>query len=243
MVGPRKADFLNLSGTFVLKELLERIAREHQVRLVLRRPVDCKALPTTPHVISRRLSIRQKADVDERAFVRRMLRVRLWTEDPNGRNTLAEQLPALSAALGLKIESTPPVPKDRKVEMVTRNMKLACALTDLAERLDARFTLSRQDPMAEAGKVRPVTLGEPFGGPDGIVELTVDQPDGRGRVDVFARVHPGGTLCARVADRHSRFIAPPTLDSREGGPMFHKASTRLDREASCGSRWWGPDAP
>jgi hypothetical protein len=229
--GPRKADFLNLSGGFVLRELLDRIAREHEVRLVLTQPADCKGLPAAPHVISRRLMIRPEADEAERAFVRKMLRARLWTDDPNAKSTLAELRPALSAALGVGIEASPKLPADRKFVMITRNMQLGSALTDLAERMDVTFTLSRSDPLADAAKVREVSLDKPFGDKDGLVEVTVERPDPRGRVDVFARVGEKSCLCARLFNDNSRLLAPPGIDSKEAGPLFHKADTRLDANA------------
>ena len=69
--GPRKADFLNLSGRFVLRDLLLDLAHKHRVKLVLRQPDECRGLPPAPQTISRRLAIREDAGADERAFVRR----------------------------------------------------------------------------------------------------------------------------------------------------------------------------
>ena len=61
-----------------------------------------------------------------------------------------------------------------------------------------------------------------------MVELTVEKPDGRGRIDVFARVQPKASLCARVFNNNSRFLSPAGIDDRGAGAMFHRADTRLD---------------
>ena len=103
------------------------------------------------------------ADAEEQAFVRRCLRACVWTQDEKGSTPFAELRPALSAALGLQIESDPPLPPDRKFTMVTLNMPLGPFLTDLARRMDLRFTLSRRDPLADAAKVQEVALDRPFG--------------------------------------------------------------------------------
>jgi len=226
--GPRKADFLNLSGSFVLRDLLDQIARDHQVRLALRQPADCKGLPTGPHVIGRHIVIRDEADEAERAAVRRILRARVWTQDDNGRMPLVEYLPALSAALGLKIESNPPLPADRRFTMITRNMPLGPFLADLAERMNVRLTLSRRDPLADPLAAKEVALDQPFGGSDGVVEVTVEKPDGRGRIDLFARVQPKACLCARVFPDNSRFLSPAGINDTAAGAMFQRADTRLD---------------
>ena len=76
--------------------------------------------------------------------------------------------------------------------------------------------------------MQAVRLGESFGNEDGIVELTVEKPDGRGRMDVFARVQPQACLCARIFDDNSRFISPAGIDDTGAGSMYHKAATRLD---------------
>ncbi|MHC4401134.1 MAG: right-handed parallel beta-helix repeat-containing protein [Planctomycetota bacterium] len=227
--GPRKADFLNLSGRFVLRELLDELARRHDVRLVLRQPEHSKGLSTSPHTIGPRLAIREGADADERAFVRRALRCHLWTQDDRGAAPLVELLPALSAALGVEIRSDPPLSADAKVPMVTRNMKLSAALADVARRLDVRFVIAREDPWADAARVDAIALDEPFGDEDGVVELVVEKPDGRGRIDVFARVQPDACLCARVFDDNSRFLSPAGVDDTGAGAMYHRASTRLER--------------
>ncbi len=225
--GARKADFLALSGRYGLGELLDKIAHEHSVRLVLRQPEDCQGAPAAPTVVSNRLSIREDADADERAYVRQALRVALWTEDQDGRVPLTELVPASCAALGIKVESTPPVPPDWKCPMVTRNMKLSAALLDLAQRLDARFTLSRDDPLDDEARVRTADLDQTFGGENGIVEITVEKPDGRGRIDMFARVQPEVCLNARLFMDNSRFLAPAGIDDTGAGDMYHKMSARL----------------
>jgi len=196
---------------------------------VLRQLEECEGLPTGPHTISRRLAVRPDANAEERALVRRVLRSHLWTQDHDGRTPLKELLPALSAALGVQIESSPPIPPDWKCLLVILNMRLSAALTDLAGRMDVRFTLSRLDPMAESDRVQTVRLDEPFGEEDGLVELTVERPDGWGRVDLFARVQPDACLCACLFDDNSRFLAPAGIDDTGAGPMYHKAATRLDR--------------
>ena len=226
--GPRRADFLHVEGRFVLRELLDQITREHEVRLVLSRPEASRGLGTGPEVITPQLAVRRDADADERAFVRQALRQKLWTDDREGRTAFVELAPALSAALGVRIESVPPLPDGPRFPMVTRNMKLSVALDDVARRLGVRFVLSRHDPLGAGGGARDVALDRPFGSEDGLVELTVDQPDGRGYVNMFARVQADSCLCARLFTNNSRFIAPPGIDSEEGGPMVHKASTRLD---------------
>ena len=228
VLGPRKADFLNLSGSFVLGELLSRMAREHQVRLVLRQPADSKGLPAGPHTISRRLSICSGADANEQAFVRRCLRVCVWTQDDRGVIPFAKLAPALSAALGLRIVSEPPIPPERKFAMTTLNMPLDSFLTDLARRMDLRFTLSHDDPLADAARAQEAALDHPFGHENGVVELTVERPDGRGRIDLFARVQPKACLCARVFSNNSRFLSPAGIDDTGAGAMFHRADTRLD---------------
>jgi hypothetical protein len=204
------------------------LADEHGVNLILQQPVQCRGLPTGPHTISRSLSIRETADANERAFVRQRLRSLLWTDDSRGKASLAELLPALSAATGLRIDSVKPVPEDWACVMITRNMKLAVALDDLAERLNTQFVLSRHDPLAndEAGQV--ANLNEAFGQENGLVELTVEKPDGRGRLDLFARVQADSCLCARIFDDNSRFISPAGIEDTGAGEMYHKAATRLD---------------
>lgn len=226
--GPRKADFLNVTGRFVLRDLLAQLAEKHRVKLVLRQPDECGGLPPGAQTISRWLSVRDGADADERAFVRRRLRSLLWTEDHDGRTPLAELLPALSAVTGLQIDSETSVPADWSCPMVTRNMKLSAALNDLARRLNTRFILSRQDLFAESNGGQPAELDRPFGQEDGLVEVTVEKPDGRGRIDLFARVQPDTCLCARVFDDNSRFIAPAGIDDTGAGDMYHKVSTRVD---------------
>ncbi len=225
--GPRKADFRHVSGSHVLGDLLEEIARDHQVRLVLRQPDECRGLPTTPHVISRRLTVHEGADAEERSSVRRALRTRVWTADPNGNTTFAELLPALSAAVGMTIRSTPAVPPTQKFAMTTMNMQLSAFLTDLADRMELRFTLSRHDPLADATRAQVVQEGAPFGGRDGIAEAIVERPRGSGRLDMYARVSDAGTLCGRVGDDNARLISPPSLDSTEAGDMYVKGATRL----------------
>jgi len=227
--GPRKADFLNLSGRFVLGDLLRRISQDHQVRLVLRRPAECRGLGGDPRLVSSRVAIRKEADAEERAFVRRVLRHHIWTEEHRGKHAFSELAPALSAALGVKLESSPTMPTQPKFPMVTRNMRLVPFLNDVARRLNVRFTLSRNDPMADTTRVQQVELGKPFGGQNGIVELTVEQPDGRGYINMSARVQPQSCLCARLFTNNSRFLAPPGTDAKSAGPMYHKASTRLER--------------
>lgn len=109
--GPRRADFFALSGRYVLGELLEKIAEEHDVRLVLRQVPGCRGV-SSPAAISERLAIRDGADAGERAHVRKALRVALWTEDHDGRIPLSEVLPAFCAALGVGLESEPAIPAD-----------------------------------------------------------------------------------------------------------------------------------
>ena len=226
--GPRKADFLNLSGRLVLRELLAKLADKHCVKLVLREPDECRGLPPGAHTISRWLSIREGADADERAFVRRRLRSLLWTEDHDGKTPLAEILAGLSAVTGLRIDSETTVPSDWSCPMVTRNMKLSSALNDLGRRWNTRFILSRQDRFAASNGAQVAELDRPFGQKNGVVEVTVEKPDGRGRIDLFARVQPDACLCARIFDDNSRFIAPAGIDDTGAGDMYHKASTRLD---------------
>lgn len=226
--GPRKADFLNLSGRFVLGDLLKQLVEEHRVRLILRQSDACRGLPAGPHTIGPWLSVRKGADADERAFVRRRLRCNLWTDDGSGKSPLAELLPALSAVTGMGIESDVPVPSGWSCEMITRNMKLSAALNDLARRLNTRFILSRHDPLAKADAGQMVELDKPFGQDDGMVELTVEKPDGRGRIDLFARVQSDACLCARLFDDNSRFLSPAGIDDTGAGEMYHKAATRLD---------------
>ena len=226
--GPRKADFLNLSGHFVLRELLAQLAEKHRVKLILRQPDECRGLPSGAQTIGRWLSIRDGADADERAFVRRRMRSLLWTEDHDGKTPFAELLPALSAVTGMRIDSEITVPADWSCPMVTRNMKLSAALNDLARRMNTRFVLSRQEPFAKARGGHVVELDKPFGQENGLVEVTVEKPDGRGRIDLFARVQSDACLCARIFDDNSRFIAPAGIDDTGAGDMYHKASTRLD---------------
>ena len=225
--GPRKADFLNLSGRYRLRDLLNQLVTRHHVRLVLRQPDDCRGLTTTPQTISRWLSIRDGANQAERSFVRRRLRTLLWTEDSRGKTPLAILLPALSAAIGVKIEFEGTVSSDWSHAMVTRNMKLGVALNDLARRMNTRFTLSQSDPLTR-DTVQQASVGRPFGQENGIVEVSVAKPDGRGRIDIFARVQSNKCLCARVFDDNSRFISPAGIDDDGAGEMYHKAATRLD---------------
>lgn len=225
---PRRADFLNLSGRYVLRDLLGQLARKHGMRLVLQQPDECRGLPAGPNTITPRLSIREGADADERAYVRRRLRTHLWTDDGDGKTPLATLLPALSAATGIRIDTEAPLPADWSCPMVTRNMKLSPALDDLARRTNVRFILSQQDPLAEDRAVQTAELDKPFGQPDGLVELTVEKPDGRGRIDLFARVRSDACLCARIFDDNARFISPPGVDATGAGEMYHKAATRLD---------------
>jgi len=185
-------------------------------------------LPTGPEVISRRLSIRPGADAEEQAFVRRCLRACVWTQDDKGRVPFAQFLPALSAALGLKIVSDPPLPPDRKFTMITLNMPLGSFLTDLARRMDLCFTVSRSDPLADAATAHEVALDRPFGHENGVVEVTVERPDSRGRIDVFARVQPNSCLCARLFNDNSRLLSPAGINDAGAGAMFHRADTRLD---------------
>ena len=56
----------------------------------------------------------------------------------------------------------------------------------------------------------------------------VDKPDGRGRIDLFARVQPKMCLCARIFSNNSRFLSPAGIDDTGAGAMFHRADTRLD---------------
>ncbi|HUT91983.1 MAG TPA: right-handed parallel beta-helix repeat-containing protein [Thermoguttaceae bacterium] len=226
--GPRRADFLNLSGRYVLRDLLDQLARKHRVRLVLRQPDECRGLSTTPHTITSWLSVRDGADVDERAFVHRRLQTYLWTDDADGKTPLVTLLPAMSAATGIRIDTETPLPADWSCPMITRNMKLSTALDDLARRMSVRFILSRQDPLAEDGAGQTVELGRPFGQENGLVELTVERPDGRGRIDLFARVRSDSCMCARIFDDNSRFISPAGIDDTGAGEMYHKAATRLD---------------
>ncbi len=229
VLGPSKADFLNLTGIFSLRELLQQITREHQVRLLIKQPVGTRELPTESRIISRRLAIRDGADAAEQALVRRALRACVWTREEDGRTSFAELLPALSAALGIKIESQPLIPPDRRFTMTTLNMRLSAFLTDLAERLDVRLTFSAWDPLGDPSKVQPVELDHPFGGNNGLVVLTVDQPDGRGHLNLFARVQPQSALCARLFADNSRFLSPAGIDDPGAGALYHRADTRLDR--------------
>ena len=229
--GPRRADFVNLEGAFVLRDLLERIAREHQVRLVLRQPPASRGLPTGPFVINHRLMIADKAAAEDRAFVRHILRACVWTQADKQRLSLAELLPALSAATGLRIESNPALSIEQKFVMITRNMPLGAFLTDLADRMNVRLTLAKADRFSDPAKVQTAELGKPFGGADGLAEVTVEQPDPRGRVDLFARVRPDSCLCARAFTDNCRMISPAGIDDTKAGALFHKADTRLERSS------------
>ncbi len=225
--GPRRKDFLNLTGRFALKELLDTIAREHEVRLVLSQPGDGRGLGTSPDIISSRLAIKAGAGAEERARVRALLRSNMWTnaEDPV---PFAEVLPALSAALGLRIESDPPLPPNSRFAMTTLNMRLTAFLTDLADRMNVRFTISVQDPLLDQSRVRAFGIGEHFGGPDGVIGLTVNRPEDEGHIDLYARVQTEARLCAEVTRDGSRFIS--TAGSGDGGEgsILQTAATRLD---------------
>ena len=128
--GPRKADFLNLSGRYVLRDLLDQLAGKHRVRFILRQPDECRGLSSDPHTITRWLAVRDAADADERAFVRRRLRTQLWTDDADGKTPLVQLLPALAAATGLGIDTETPLPADWSCPMITHNMRLSVALDD-----------------------------------------------------------------------------------------------------------------
>jgi parallel beta-helix repeat protein len=224
--GPRRKDFLNLTGRFALGELLEMIAREHRVKLVVSQPEECRGMGSAPHAISRRLEIAAGAGAEERAFVRRALRAYVWTRSDPG-ISFASVLPALSAALGMKIESTPPIPVDREFVMVTRNMRLSAFLTDLADRMGVKLTLSRQDPLESEGAetVQPDTT---FGGNSGVVSVKIGESVGRGsRIVLFARVRPEAALRARVGTGESFLQAPAGIDDPGPGPLNLSAYTRL----------------
>ncbi len=230
--GPRKADFLSISGKVVLKDLLDKIAKTHKVRLVLTQPTDCKGLPTTANVISKRLTIYKGASAEERAWIRKMLRIRVWTRDLEGEYTFAEQLPALEAALGLKIASDRPIPPDRKIRMITLNMQLSAVLTDLAEKMDLRFTLRRSDPLADSAKVQQQKLDEAFGASDGLVAVTVEQTARkRGGIDIFARIQGPTALRANTIPTHSNFLLTKGVDpnskkEKEEEVSLNRAETR-----------------
>jgi len=193
---------------------------------VLRQPLECRGL-STPHIISLRLVIRPGADAGQRAAVRRALRIALWTDEADGKIPLVEVLPALCAGLGVRVESDPPVPADWRCPMVTRNMRLSAALNDLARRMNVRLTLSHNDPFSKASRVQTAKLEETFGGEDGVAEIVVTRPDGRGRIDMFARVQPDSCLDARLFQDNSRFLAPEGIDDTGAGEMYHKMSARL----------------
>ena len=79
--------------------------------------------------------------------------------------------------------------------------------------------------------MKTAELGKPFGGADGLAEVTVEQPDPRGRVDLFARVRPDSCLCARAFTDNCRMISPAGIDDTKAGALFHKADTRLERSS------------
>jgi parallel beta-helix repeat protein len=232
--GPRRKDFLNLTGRFVLRDLLERITREHEVRLVLSQPKDCQGLATDPTVISRRLAIREGAGAEEQAAVRRLLRANVWT-DSTTPVSFAEVLPALSAALGLRIASDRPVPPDRRFEMLTHNMRLTAFLADLADRMDLRFTLSVQDALADPARAQTVPLGQLVASTDGVMSLTASRADPGGRVDLCGRVQPESALCGRVTWEESRFISLAGLaDTKPGADaVLQTAATRMRNGATA----------
>jgi len=227
--GPRRKDFLNLTGRFVLKDVLYQIAREHQVRLVLSQPKECRGIGTGANVISNRLIIREGAGAEELAFVREMLRSYMWTSSDPG-ISFASVLPALSAALGMKIESNPPIPADREFVMLTRNMRLSAFLTDLADRMDLKLTLSREDPLANSAEVQTVEADTPFGGPNGVVSVALGESGGGGRdsrIELFARVQPKSALRARAGTGESYLSSPAGIDDRGPGSFNQSAYTRL----------------
>jgi hypothetical protein len=53
-------------------------------------------------------------------------------------------------------------------------------------------------------------------------------PDGRGRIDLFARVQWDSCLCALIFDDNSRFLSPAGVDDTGAGEMYHKAATQMD---------------
>ena len=112
--------------------------------------------------------------------------------------------------------------------MVTRNMRLSAALDDVARRTNVRFRLGRDDPFEDSSRVQPAELDKPFGGRDGVAELVVTKPDGRGRVDMFARVQPDACLNARLFQDNCRLLAPAGIDDTGTGDLYHKMSARLD---------------
>ena len=228
VLGTRKADFLNLEGAFVLKDLLEQVSREHNVRLLLRQPAECKGLPATPQAVNRHLMIRDQAGEEEQTFVRRALRMCVWTAADKDRISLAEILAPLTAATGLKIESHPPLPPDRKFTMITLNMPLGAVLTDLAGRMNVKLTLSKEDPLSGKVLVQEAQLDQPFGTKDGLVEVTIEKPDARGLVNLFARVQAQSCVCARLFHDNSRMMSLAGMDGAKPGALFHKADARLD---------------
>jgi parallel beta-helix repeat protein len=166
--GPRKADFVTYKGRFVLKDLLDQVAKEHQVRLVLHQPADCRDLPTSPLSISKQLALAEGQSADEQACVRRLLRAGVYTDtEERPKIAFADLIPSLEAALGVKITADKPVPADQKFEMNTANMRLSAVLTDIAGRLGVQFTLARQDLFADAAKVQSLALNQPVGGNNG----------------------------------------------------------------------------
>ena len=76
--------------------------------------------------------------------------------------------------------------------------------------------------MADNGARHAVELGKPFGHENGLAELTIDKPDGRGRIDLFARVQPDSCLCARIFDDNSRFLSPAGIDDTGAGEMYQE---------------------
>ena len=75
--------------------------------------------------------------------------------------------------------------------------------------------------------MQAAAVGEPFGAADGVAEILVEQPDGRGRVYIFGRVQPGSCVDARLFTNDSRFLAPAGVDDTGAGDMFHKMSAKL----------------
>jgi len=86
-------------------------------------------------------------------------------------------------------------------------------------------TIARGVAVARA---RAVDMGEHFGGPNGVIELTVDQPEGKGHIDLYARVQPNAKVCAQVTRNGSRFISLAGIEDSGGGSILQTAATRLD---------------
>jgi hypothetical protein len=228
--GPRNADFLDISGSFVLKELLDKIAKEHNVRLLLRQPTGCRGVGIGPEVISERLKIRKEAGADEREQVRSLLRTAVWTKDTEKPGKLTDKWMALQAALGLKIDSDKPIPSDARFRMNTQNLKLDAFLYDLAERMNLQFSLSVFDAMKTVAAVS-VEANTLFGGIDGVVEMTIGKPDQSrdpGEIRILSRIGEKEAICARITTSESSVMIVDKDRPDDRGRSFINGAARQE---------------